>query len=96
MFISQSDTGAIRTILANKVSESVSQQAVELAEKRAERDGGFAIVQEYEFDGSLLNDSAIKVKHLVHQEFEVIPFLRSMISVSKTNLKALSHFKGDE
>ena len=37
-------------------------QAVELAEKRAERDGGLAIVQEYEFDEDLLNDPAISVK----------------------------------
>lgn len=41
----------------------IKQQAVELAEKRAERDGGFAIVQEYEFDESLLDGLAIKVKH---------------------------------
>lgn len=40
----------------------IKQQAVELAEKRAERDGGFAIVQEYEFEESLLDGSAIRVK----------------------------------
>ena len=40
----------------------IKQQAVELAEKRSERDGGFAIVQEYELDDNLLNDSSIKVK----------------------------------
>ena len=39
-------------------------QAVELAEKRAERDGGLAIVQEYEFDEDLLNDPAISVKRV--------------------------------
>lgn len=40
----------------------IKHQAVELAEKRAERDGGLAIVQEYEFDESLLDDSTLKVK----------------------------------
>ena len=40
----------------------IRSQAVELAHKRAERDGGGAIVQEYEFDENLLNDSAISVK----------------------------------
>lgn len=40
----------------------IRQQAVELAEKRAERDGGIAIVQEYEFDDNLLGDSSISVK----------------------------------
>lgn len=39
----------------------IKQQAVELAEKRAERDGGFAIVQEYEFD-----NSAITIMPLSH------------------------------
>ena len=40
----------------------IRSQAVELAEKRAERDGGVAVVQEYEFDENLLNNSTISVK----------------------------------
>ncbi len=40
----------------------IRQQAAELAEKRAERDGGSPIVQEYEFDENILNDATIKVK----------------------------------
>lgn len=40
----------------------IKQQAVELSEKRAERDGGVAIVQEYEFDEGLLHNSTIRVK----------------------------------
>ena len=37
------------------------QQAVELSQKRAVRDGGIPIVQEYEFDETLLNQSSLKV-----------------------------------
>lgn len=39
----------------------IRQQAVELSQKRAIRDGGLPIVQEYEFDESLLNDTTLKV-----------------------------------
>ncbi len=39
----------------------IRQQAVELSRKRATRDGGTPIVQEYEFDESLLQDSSLKV-----------------------------------
>ena len=37
------------------------QQAVEWSQKRVLRDGGTPIVQEYEFDESLFNDSKLKV-----------------------------------
>lgn len=37
------------------------QQAVELSQKRAVRDGGIPIVQEYEFDEALLADPSLKV-----------------------------------
>lgn len=39
----------------------IRQQAAELAQKRANRDGGVPVVQEYEFDESLLNTSELKV-----------------------------------
>lgn len=39
----------------------IRQQAVELSKKRAARDGGEAIVQEYYFDENALNDPSIKV-----------------------------------
>ena len=39
----------------------IKQQAVELSEKRASRDGGNPIVQEYEFDEKQLDNSAIRV-----------------------------------
>lgn len=39
----------------------IRQQAVELSQKRAIRDGGVPIVQEYEFDESLLNGTTLKV-----------------------------------
>lgn len=39
----------------------IRQQAVELSQKRAIRDGGIPIVQEYEFDESLLNGTTLKV-----------------------------------
>lgn len=39
----------------------IRQQAIELSQKRATRDGGTAIVQEYEFDEALLDAPTIKV-----------------------------------
>ena len=39
----------------------IRQQAVELSQKRAVRDGGMPIVQEYEFNETLLDDSSLKV-----------------------------------
>ena len=39
----------------------IRQQAVELSQKRAVRDGGEPIVQEYEFDESMLSNSSLRV-----------------------------------
>ncbi len=39
----------------------IKQQAIELSQKRAIRDGGIPIVQEYEFDESSLSGSKLKV-----------------------------------
>ena len=39
----------------------IKQQAIELSQKRAIRDGGVPIVQEYEFDEGSLNESKFKV-----------------------------------
>ena len=39
----------------------IRQQAVELAQKRATRDGGFPVVQEYELDEIVLSNPALKV-----------------------------------
>lgn len=40
----------------------IKQQAIELAQKRALRDGGTPIVQEYEFDESLLSAQLLRIK----------------------------------
>ena len=39
----------------------IRQQALELAQKRATRDGGFPIVQEYELDEVLLSNPTLKI-----------------------------------
>lgn len=44
----------------------IKQQAIELAQKRALRDGGTPIVQEYEFDESLLSAQLLRIKRLIH------------------------------
>lgn len=39
----------------------IKQQAVMLSQKRADRDGGIPVVQTYEFDEGLLDNSTLKV-----------------------------------
>lgn len=53
----------------------IRSQAEELAQKRAARDGGVPIVQEYEFDETLLSTSQLKVLHFEEPTAEWADFI---------------------
>ena len=61
----------------------IRQQAVELAKKRVERDGGIPIVQEYEFDESLLDEFTIKLKRFEAPTIEWAEFIYKNRSTMK-------------